>query len=71
MEAASRRRKWRRGGGVKEAAPLLQRERSGVKAYFAVINHADAKDGWAKNLICNFVTKASEDETIPVPHHIS
>ena len=33
--------------------------------YFAVTNHADAKEGWAKNAICNFVTKASVDEALP------
>ena len=35
-----------------------------VLQYFAVTKHADAKEGWAKTAICNFVTKASVDEAI-------
>ena len=36
-----------------------------VWEHIAVTKHADAKEGWAKNAICNFVTKASVDEAIP------
>ena len=42
-----------------------------VWQYFAVTNHADAKEGWAKNAICNFMTKASVDEDLPEQQHIS
>ena len=34
-------------------------------------NHSDAKDGWDKNAICNFVTKASVDGALPEQQHIS
>ena len=39
--------------------------------YFAVTKHADAKEGWVKNAICNFGTKASVDEAIPGQQRIS
>ena len=42
-----------------------------VWQYFAVTKYADAKEGWAKNAICNFVTKASVDEAILKQQHIS
>ena len=35
-----------------------------VWQYFAVTNHADAKEGWAKNAVCNFVRKAAVDEAL-------
>ena len=37
----------------------------------ASANHADAKEVWAKNAMCNFVTKASVDEELPEQQHIS
>ena len=37
----------------------------------ASANHADAKEGWAKNAMCNFVIKASVDEELPEQQHIS
>ena len=42
-----------------------------VLKYFAATKHADAKEGWAKNAICNFVTKTSVDKAIPEQQHIS
>ena len=40
-----------------------------VGQYFAITNHADAKEGWAKNAIGSFVTKASVDEALAFPEH--
>ena len=34
-----------------------------VWQYFSVTKDADATEGWAKNAICNFVTKESVDVT--------
>ena len=39
--------------------------------YFAVAKHADAKEGWAKNAIYNFVIKASVDEAMLEQQQIS
>ena len=39
--------------------------------YFAVTKHADAKEDWAKKVICNFVKNPSVDEAIPEQQHIS
>ena len=41
-----------------------------VWQYFAVTTHADAKEGWDKNAICNFVTKAAVDEALQEQQHI-
>ena len=38
--------------------------------YFAATNHADAKEGCAKNATCNMVTKAAVDDALPEQTHI-
>ena len=41
-----------------------------VWQYFAVTKHTNAKEDWAKNAFCNFMTKASVNKSIPEQQHI-